>query len=352
MKKSDNKNKESILDKNEIASDKADANAHLSIEKIRPLYLDDFIGQEEVKNNLKVFIESAKKRGKAMDHILFYGPPGLGKTTLAGIISHELGVGFKSSSAPMISKSGDLAAIITNLQPNDVLFIDEIHRLSPAIEEVLYSAMEDFTLDVIIGEGPSARSIKIELPPFTFVGATTRTGLLTNPLRDRFGIPIRMNFYNDTELSQIIKRATKLLNIGITDEGAMEIAKRSRGTPRVANRLLKRIRDFAIVANSETITTEIASDALEKLQVDSEGLDLQDIQYMMCIIENYGGGPVGIETLAASMSESQDTIEEVIEPFLLQKGFLQRTPKGRIISAKGYEHLKIKNYKPTTETLF
>ena len=314
MKKSDNKNKESILDKNEIASDKADANAHLSIEKIRPLYLDDFIGQEEVKNNLKVFIESAKKREKAMDHILFYGPPGLGKTTLAGIISHELGVGFKSSSAPMISKSGDLAAIITNLQPNDVLFIDEIHRLSPAIEEVLYSAMEDFTLDVIIGEGPSARSIKIELPPFTFVGATTRTGLLTNPLRDRFGIPIRMNFYNDTELSQIIKRAAKLLNIGITDEGAMEIAKRSRGTPRVANRLLKRIRDFAIVANSETITTEIASDALEKLQVDSEGLDLQDIQYMMCIIENYGGGPVGIETLAASMSESQDTIEEVIEP--------------------------------------
>ncbi|MDR2933878.1 MAG: Holliday junction branch migration DNA helicase RuvB [Rickettsiales bacterium] len=338
MTEKDKKNlqSESILDKSEHTEDK------FGIERIRPLKLDDFIGQNDAKDNLKVFIQSAKKREKSMDHILFYGPPGLGKTTLAGIIAHELGVGFKSTSAPMISKSGDLAAIITNLQQGDVLFIDEIHRLSPAIEEVLYSAMEDFTLDVIIGEGPSARSIKIELPPFTFIGATTRTGLLTNPLRDRFGIPVKMNFYTDEELQKIIIRAANLLDIGITDDGASEIARRSRGTPRVANRLLKRIRDFAIVADSQTITKEIAANALQKLQVDTQGLDASDIQYMMCIIDNYGGGPVGIETIAASISESQDTLEEVIEPFLLQKGFLQRTPKGRIISERGYVHLNIK----------
>ena len=328
--------KDSILDTSEKKEDK------FTSEYIRPMMLDDFIGQTDVKNNLKVFIESAKRRKKSMDHILFYGPPGLGKTTLAGIVAHELGVGFKSTSAPMISKSGDLAAIITNLQQGDVLFIDEIHRLSTSIEEVLYSAMEDFTLDVIIGEGPAARSIKIELPPFTFIGATTRTGLLTNPLRDRFGIPIKMNYYSNDELQNIVKRAANILNIKINDDAAFEIANRSRGTPRIANRLLKRIRDFAIVANSDIITKDIAKDALLKLQVDSKGLDLTDIQYMLCIINNYNGGPVGIETIAASLSESQDTIEEVIEPFLLQKGFLQRTPKGRIISEKGYNHLGIK----------
>jgi len=340
------KQSNSLLNKNEQNEDK------FTSEYIRPLLLDDFIGQTDVKNNLKVFIESAKKRKKSMDHILFYGPPGLGKTTLAGIVAHELGVGFKSTSAPMISKSGDLAAIITNLQQGDVLFIDEIHRLSTSVEEVLYSAMEDFTLDVIIGEGPAARSIKIELPPFTFIGATTRTGLLTNPLRDRFGIPIKMNYYTDDELQKIVKRAANILNITIWDDAAFEIAHRSRGTPRIANRLLKRIRDFAIVANSDTITKDIAKDALMKLQVDNRGLDLTDIQYMLCIINNYNGGPVGIETIAASLSESQDTIEEVIEPFLLQQGFLQRTPKGRVISGKGYNHLGINPKTPNNNQDF
>ena len=309
---------------------------------LRPNSLDDFVGQREVCENLKVFITAAKQRGEALDHVLLFGPPGLGKTTLSSIVAKELGVGFHATSAPMISKSGDLAAILTNLERNDVLFIDEIHRLNPAIEEVLYSAMEDFQLDIIIGEGPSARSVRIDLQPFTLVGATTRSGLLSTPLRERFGIPLRLDFYSHEDLQKIVLRGAKLLNIEISQDGALEIAKRSRGTPRIAGRLLRRVRDFGAVSDKKIIDSKISDMALKRLDVDDFGLDNFDRRYLNCIINNYGGGPVGADTLAAALSEERDTIEEVVEPFLLKLGFLQRTPRGRIISQLGYKYLGIR----------
>lgn len=308
---------------------------------LRPTSLADFVGQRQVCENLKIFIEAAKKRAEALDHVLLFGPPGLGKTTLASIVAKELGVGFRATSAPMISKSGDLAAILTNLERNDVLFIDEIHRLNPAIEEVLYSAMEDFQLDLIIGEGPSARSVRIDLQPFTLVGATTRSGMLSTPLRERFGIPLRLEFYSPEELEKIVTRGANLLGMPLSKEGALEIAKRSRGTPRVAGRLLRRVRDFGAVAEAGEVDNKIADKALRRLDVDTYGLDAFDRRYLQCIVNNYGGGPVGADTLAAALSEERDTIEEVVEPFLLKLGFLQRTPRGRVISDLGCEYLGI-----------
>lgn len=307
----------------------------------RPEMLSDFIGQRQVCENLKVFIEAAKTRHEALDHVLLFGPPGLGKTTLASIISKELGVGFRATSAPMITKSGDLAAILTNLEANDVLFIDEIHRLNPAIEEVLYSAMEDFQLDLIIGEGPSARSVRIDLQPFTLVGATTRSGLLSTPLRERFGIPLRLDFYDHEDLKKIVLRGAKILGMPISEDGALEIAKRSRGTPRVAGRLLRRVRDFGAVSGGDAIDNKLADVALRRLDVDNYGLDAFDRRYLNCIATNYGGGPVGADTLAAALSEERDTIEEVVEPFLLKLGFIARTPRGRVISERGAKYLGI-----------
>ena len=307
---------------------------------LRPLYLKDFLGQKKIKENLTIFIESAKNRSDSLDHTLFYGPPGLGKTTLAQIISHEMGVGFKSTSGPMISKSGDLAAILTNLQEGDVLFIDEIHRLHIAIEEVLYSAMEDFKLDIIIGEGPAARAIKIDLPRFTLVAATTRIGLLSNPMRDRFGIPLRLNFYEIDELQHIIIRDAKILNLQITKDGANQIAKRSRGTPRIAIRLLKRVRDFASFAKKEIIDEELANISLKKLEIDDVGLDISDHLYLNFILNNYDGGPVGIDTIASGISDEKDSICDTIEPYLIQIGFIDKTPRGRILTKKALNYLK------------
>ncbi|MEW5728621.1 MAG: Holliday junction branch migration DNA helicase RuvB [Pseudomonadota bacterium] len=306
---------------------------------LRPQVLDEFIGQKAVRENLKVFIEAARARGEALDHTLFFGPPGLGKTTLAQIVSRELGVGFRATSGPVIQKAGDLAALLTNLEPRDVLFIDEIHRLNPAVEEVLYPAMEDFQLDLIIGEGPAARSVRIDLPPFTLVGATTRSGLLTTPLRERFGIPCRMNFYTPEELELIVRRASRVLGFEMTADGAAEVARRARGTPRVAGRLLRRVRDFAAVAGKTPVDAAVADAALNRLEVDKLGLDAMDRRYLSCIATNYGGGPVGVDTLAAALSESRDTIEEVVEPFLLQQGLIQRTPRGRMLSAAGFKHI-------------
>ncbi len=306
---------------------------------IRPTNLGEFIGQKKVRENLEVFIEAARGRGDAMDHTLFYGPPGLGKTTLAQIVARELGVGFRATSGPVIAKAGDLAAILTNLQPRDVLFIDEIHRLSPAVEEILYPAMEDFQLDLIIGEGPAARSVRIDLPPFTLVGATTRSGLITTPLRERFGIPMRMIFYTPEELELIVSRAAQLLELKMTRDGAMEVAKRSRGTPRVAGRLLRRVRDFASVDKIMEVGPVHADASLNRLDVDVEGLDAMDRRYLSCIADNYNGGPVGVETLAAALSEQRDTIEEVIEPYLIQQGFLMRTPRGRMLARAAFKHL-------------
>lgn len=309
---------------------------------LRPTLLNEFIGQTELKENLKIFIESAKLRGENLDHILFYGPPGLGKTTLSHIVSQELGVGFKSTSGPILSKAGDLAAILTNLQPNDVLFIDEIHRLHTAVEEILYSAMEDFKLDIIIGEGPSARSIKIDLPKFTLIGATTRLGLLSNPLKDRFGIPLKLNFYTHEELKTIIKKDCEILNNKIDEDGALEIAKRSRGTPRIAIRLLKRIRDFAIVARKTIIDKEIVDLALTRLNIDKVGLDTSDRKYLNFIANNYQGGPVGIDTISAGLSEERDSIEDTIEPYLIQCGFINKTPRGRVLTQTALKHMNIK----------
>ena len=306
---------------------------------IRPQSLTDFIGQEQARANLRIFIQAARDRGDALDHVLFAGPPGLGKTTLAQIMSTELGVGFRATSGPVISKAGDLAALLTNLEDRDVLFIDEIHRLNPAVEEILYPAMEDFQLDLIIGEGPAARSVRIDLAKFTLVGATTRAGLLTTPLRDRFGIPIRLNFYTDDELREVVERGARVLGAPMQSDGAQEIARRSRGTPRIAGRLLRRVRDFAAVENASSITAEVADKALQMLEVDSEGLDALDHRYLNCIAENYDGGPVGIETLSAALSEPRDALEEIVEPYLLQKGFIGRTPRGRVLTLKAYRHL-------------
>jgi Holliday junction DNA helicase RuvB len=306
---------------------------------LRPQTLDEFVGQREARANLRVFIESARLRGQAMDHTLFHGPPGLGKTTLAQIVARELGGGFRMTSGPVLARAGDLAAILTNLEPRDVLFIDEIHRLNPAVEEVLYPALEDFELDLVIGEGPAARTVRIELQPFTLVGATTRMGLLTTPLRDRFGIPTRLVFYTDAELAQIVERGARLLGVAAEPDGVTEIARRARGTPRIAGRLLRRVVDFALVEGDGRITRELADASLTRLGVDHLGLDAADRRYLSAIAENYGGGPVGVETMSAALSEARDTIEEVIEPFLLQQGLIQRTPRGRMLAARAWAHL-------------
>lgn len=323
-----------IVDPSAAEGDRAEAS-------LRPVALDDFIGQRQVRENLRVFVDAARSRGEALDHVLLHGPPGLGKTTLAQIVSREMGVGFRATSGPVIARAGDLAAILTNLQPLDVLFIDEIHRLNPAVEEILYPAMEDFQLDLIIGEGPGARSVRIDLPPFTLVGATTRSGLMTTPLRERFGIPLRLAFYQPDELEEIVSRGARLLDCPLTADGAAEIARRSRGTPRVAGRLLRRVRDFAAVGGNDRIDAAAADRSLTRLEVDGLGLDAMDCRYLTVIAEHYRGGPVGVETLAAALSEQRDVIEEVIEPFLIQQGLLQRTSRGRMLADKGYRYLKL-----------
>lgn len=306
---------------------------------LRPKRLAEFVGQQQARENISVFIAAAKARAEALDHVLFSGPPGLGKTTLAQIVARELGVNFRSTSGPVLAKAGDLAAILTNLEPRDVLFIDEIHRLNPAVEEILYPAMEDFELDLVIGEGPSARSVKISLAPFTLVGATTRSGLITTPLRDRFGIPVRLNFYTTDELLSIVERGARVMGFNLTSDGAREIAGRARGTPRIAGRLLKRVRDFASVAGHARVDAAIADAALTRLEVDARGLDSFDIRYLKLIAESFGGGPVGIETIAAALGEARDAIEEIVEPYLLQQGFVQRSPRGRILTGNAYVHL-------------
>lgn len=318
---------------------------------LRPQGFDEFVGQPAAKANLKVFVEAARNRNEAMDHTLLFGPPGLGKTTLAQIVARELGVGFRATSGPVIARAGDLAALLTNLEPRDVLFIDEIHRLAPAVEEILYPAMEDYHLDIIIGEGPSARSVRIDLAPFTLVGATTRAGLLGTPLRDRFGIPVRLEFYSPAELLGVVTRAAEKLGTAITEEGAIEIAKRARGTPRVAVRLLRRVRDFA---GEAVIDAKVADRALKRLEVDGDGLDMQDRRYLHALVETYSGGPVGVETLAAALAEARDALEDVIEPYLMQQGFVMRTPRGRVAAPKAYERLgkKPPPVAPTTGALF
>ena len=306
---------------------------------LRPQGLGEFIGQAEARANLRIFIESARRRGEAMDHTLFHGPPGLGKTTLAQIVARELGVNFRMTSGPVLAKAGDLAAILTNLEARDVLFIDEIHRLNATVEEVLYPALEDFELDLVIGEGPAARTVRIELQPFTLVGATTRAGLLTSPLRDRFGIPLRLEFYSVEELSLIVKRSGRILGMDLTDDGAAEIAKRSRGTPRIAIRLLRRVRDFALNDGGELITQKAANNSLGKLEIDDLGLDSSDLRYLRFIATNYNGGPVGIDTIASAISEEKDTVEDAIEPYLIQQGFIEKTPKGRVLTKSAFRHL-------------
>ena len=319
---------------------------------LRPKSLDEFVGQAAARDNLRVFIEAARNRGEALDHVLFFGPPGLGKTTLAQIIAKEMGVGFRATSGPVIAKSGDLAALLTNLDEGDVLFIDEIHRLNPAVEEILYPAMEDRALDIMIGEGPSARSVRIDLPHFTLVGATTRQGLLTTPLRDRFGIPVRLIFYTVEELEHVVTRAARLLGLAIATDGAAEVARRSRGTPRIAGRLLRRVRDFADVAGAAMVDAKIADAALTRLEVDGLGLDAMDRRYLMMIADIYKGGPVGVETLAAGLSEPRDTIEEVIEPYLIQLGLVARTARGRCLNGPGWKHLGLNPPTGSQEGLF
>jgi len=317
----------------------------------RPLSFDEFVGQRQIRDNLRVFIAAAQQRGDALDHVLLAGPPGLGKTTLAQIIARELGVGFKATSGPVIQRPGDLAALLTNIEKHDVLFIDEIHRLAPAVEEILYPAMEDFQLDLIIGEGPAARSVRLDLPPFTLIAATTRSGLITRPLRERFGIPLRLVFYEAAELQQIVERGARVLGMALEAEGAAEIARRSRGTPRVAARLLRRVRDFAAVAGVKRIDATAADAALKRLEVDASGLDALDRRYLHCIIQNYGGGPVGVETVAAVLGDQRDVIEEVIEPYLVQQGFVQRTARGRVLTEAAYAHLGVKALRPPAAQL-